>query len=146
MVNKLIIKYHRPPNRTTILETKVFQRNPDRIICTHSLDPTAPIIIDNQVKMDKGFTAIWFLFAGKGWDLGKIYHSTGRWLGYYADIIRPCQLRGNPIEMVDLFLDLWIEPNGRYTILDEAEFESEEDVDFALETLTDISVYMSMNS
>ena len=40
---------------------------------------------------------------------------------------------GNKVKNVELYLN-------------EAEFESEEDVNFALDTLTDISVYMSMNS
>ncbi|MYG00568.1 DUF402 domain-containing protein, partial [Candidatus Poribacteria bacterium] len=61
---------------------------------------------------------------GKWYDIGKIYNLNNEWTGYYCDIIKPVIRNSDTFEIVDLFLDLWISPNGSYEIQDEDEFET----------------------
>jgi predicted RNA-binding protein associated with RNAse of E/G family len=42
--------------------------------------------------------------------------------GYYCNISRPARFMDGRIEYVDLFLDLWVSPDGAQVVLDEDEF------------------------
>ena len=42
--------------------------------------------------------------------------------GWYCNIGRPAVLDGATLSYVDLALDLWVDPDGRQTLLDEDEF------------------------
>lgn len=77
--------------------------------------------------MDTGYLAVWFLFKDRPFDVGRFYRPDGTWTGYYVDVLEPVRWKGaDPTTLapiVDLFLDLWIAPDGRYMVLDEDEFE-----------------------
>ena len=61
--------------------------------------------------------------------LGKFIILNNEWTGYYCDVLKPVKrsLDGTRkpeyFEITDLFLDLWINPDGTYEIQDEDEFE-----------------------
>ncbi len=42
--------------------------------------------------------------------------------GWYCNITEPAQISENTIQQVDLFLDLWVYPNGETLLLDQDEF------------------------
>ena len=44
--------------------------------------------------------------------------------GWYCNIVKPAAFGADAIEQVDLALDLWINPDGSYLILDREEFEA----------------------
>ncbi len=44
--------------------------------------------------------------------------------GWYCNIVKPATFTADAIEQVDLALDLWINPDGSYQILDREEFEA----------------------
>jgi predicted RNA-binding protein associated with RNAse of E/G family len=80
-----------------------------------------------EIVLDSGYWAVWFAFKNQPFDVGRFYRPDGTLTGYYADILEPVRWEGSdpttlqPI--IDLFLDLWIAPDGRYSVLDEDEFE-----------------------
>jgi predicted RNA-binding protein associated with RNAse of E/G family len=47
----------------------------------------------------------------------------GNHLGYYVDIDTPIHISNGEYHLTDLFLDLWIAPDGKYIELDRDEFE-----------------------
>lgn len=73
-----------------------------------------------------GYQAVWFLFKGEPFDLGRFYRPDGSWTGIYVDILEPVSWRGaDPTTLeplVDLFLDIWITPEKAFQVLDEDEF------------------------
>ncbi len=79
-----------------------------------------------EIVLDSGYWAVWFLFKDRPFDVGRFYRPDGTWTGYYADILEPVRWEGaDPTTLepiIDLFLDLWIAPDGRYVVLDEDEF------------------------
>jgi hypothetical protein len=81
--------------------------------------------------MDHGFWAVWFIGNGASYDLGKVYSAEGRHTGYYLDVLEPVRWQGADLAtfepLTDLFLDLWISPDGRWQILDEPEFQEAEE-------------------
>ena len=44
--------------------------------------------------------------------------------GWYCNIVKPATFGADAIEQVDLALDLWINPDGSYQVLDRGEFEA----------------------
>ncbi len=44
--------------------------------------------------------------------------------GWYCNIVKPAVFNADSIEQVDLALDLWINPDGSYRVLDREEFEA----------------------
>jgi predicted RNA-binding protein associated with RNAse of E/G family len=44
-------------------------------------------------------------------------------LGYYVDVHTPMRKVGGEYYLTDLFLDLWIAPDGKFIELDQDEFE-----------------------
>jgi predicted RNA-binding protein associated with RNAse of E/G family len=79
-----------------------------------------------KIVADKGYLAIWFIFKGKWFDIGKFYDRSNNWLGYYCDIVKPVSslLHGRKTSVItDLFLDLWISTDNECYVLDEEEFD-----------------------
>src|SRR5207302_11364509 len=70
---------------------------------------------------------VWFLFKNQPYDVARFYRPDGRWTGYYVDVLEPVTWHdADPTTLqpiVDLFLDLWIAPDGSFMVLDEDEFE-----------------------
>src|SRR5512135_1431777 len=44
--------------------------------------------------------------------------------GWYCNIVQPASFSADMIEQVDLALDVWINPDGSYRVLDQAEFDA----------------------
>ncbi|MEM2886276.1 MAG: DUF402 domain-containing protein [Thermoproteota archaeon] len=79
--------------------------------------------MDGRIVLDDGYDAVWFVYRGKYHDIGVIKDLEGDFTGYYCDVILPIAGRNGSYEVTDLFLDLWITPDGRAFVLDEDEFE-----------------------
>lgn len=72
-----------------------------------------------------GDIAVWFLYKGEAWDIGRIYDSDGQFRGYYVDAVESIDWSGDDpdtlLPIVDLFLDLWISRDLECTLLDQDE-------------------------
>ncbi len=44
--------------------------------------------------------------------------------GWYCNIVKPAIFSDSTIEQVDLALDVWVNPDGSYQVLDQAEFDA----------------------
>ncbi len=97
------------------------------IVVAHESSPSKPVDYLGEIVLASGYWAVWFLFKDRPFDVARFYRPDGTWTGYYADILEPVRWKGSDpttIEpIIDLFLDLWIAPDGRYLVLDEDEFE-----------------------
>ena len=126
-LNPLTFDFIRPPGRRVSMHTDLLHATDGMIVVAHELAPSKPVEYFGEIVMDAGYRAVWFLFKDKPFDVGRIYRPDGAWTGYYADVLEPVRWRGSdPMTLepiVDLFLDLWIAPDGRFEVLDEDEFE-----------------------
>jgi predicted RNA-binding protein associated with RNAse of E/G family len=117
----------RPPNRTFRFEATLLRAGDDCIILEHEARPSKPLNVGGEEVMASGYRVVWFLFNGKPYDIGRFYRPDGTWTGYYVDILEPVRWQDadpDTLEpIVDLFLDLWITPDGEGLILDEDELE-----------------------
>lgn len=89
-------------------------------------DRAQPLVLEGTEVIGEGYRAVWFLVKGEGWDVAAVYRPNGGWTGYYVDVLDPVFWSdaepGTLLPIVDLFLDVWIWPDGRYQVLDEDEF------------------------
>ncbi len=115
--------YKRLPDRVNRFQQELLYEDASVIVTTQKLKPSSPIAIDGITVLDDGFTAVWFVFANLWHDVGKIYNFENVFTGYYCDIIAPMHRAENHFEITDLFLDLWVTPDGNYQIQDNDEFE-----------------------
>lgn len=123
MTKKITLTYKRLPDRVNYFEQTLLYENNDIIITTQKISPSSPIIFNGREVLADNYTAIWFVFTDLWYDIGKIYNPDNEWTGYYCDIIMPVTRSETKFEIVDLFLDLWVSPEGSYSIQDEDEFE-----------------------
>lgn len=120
----ITLTYKRLPDRVNYFEQKLLYKDPEVIVTTQRVTPSEPIVINGETVLGDDFYAIWFVFTGMWYDIGKIYNLNEEWTGYYCDIILPVERTPDKFEIVDLILDLWVTPDGVYEIQDEDEFET----------------------
>ncbi|HUK49547.1 MAG TPA: DUF402 domain-containing protein [Terriglobales bacterium] len=121
------IVYKRLPNDVREFPAILRHESKSRLIVQMVLTLPKPRRLESKVIADSGFSAIWFIYRNRWYDVGKFYDRRGTFVGYYCDIIKPTnRLLRNPTHattLTDLYLDLWITPQGDYYILDEDELE-----------------------
>jgi hypothetical protein len=64
-----------------------------------------------------------YLFYREWFSVMQLVGIDGEHLGYYVDVDTPMRMIGGEYYLTDLFLDLWIAPDGRFIELDQDEFE-----------------------
>ncbi len=136
------LTYKRPPNRVNHFQQELLYLDDTVIVTSQRVKPSSPIVQKGQTVLADNFAAVWFVFTGSWYDVGKVYNLENAWTGYYCDVLKPVKRsvdangKLNRFEITDLFLDLWINPDGTYEIQDEDEFEEavqEGAIDAALE-------------
>ena len=82
-----------------------------------------PMIIDGRVALEPGSAVVWFTFPGAWHDIGSFHRADGTFTGFYANVITPLKIEKHVWYTTDLYLDVWVTPNGTAKPLDEDEFE-----------------------
>jgi predicted RNA-binding protein associated with RNAse of E/G family len=123
------IHYLRPPGRQDVFAQLLLLDDPDvKVTLARNLRFNPSIRIRNQVVLETGSDAVWFTFPGLWHDIGRFHRADGSFTGLYANILTPPVLRGDGSwQTTDLFLDVWMDPSGGLSILDEDQFLAAED-------------------
>ena len=125
----VLLTYKRPPNRVNHFQQELLYLGDDVIVTSQRVKPSSPIVQNGRMVLGDNFAAVWFVFTDLWYDVGKVYNLENEWTGYYCDVLKPVKRsvdatgKLNRFEITDLFLDLWINPDGTYEIQDEDEFE-----------------------
>lgn len=120
--------YRRPPDREDLYQGMLLHESDDVLVHAQTVTPAEPIVIGGTLALTAGSEIVWFLFKDRPFDVGRFSLPDGTFSGTYVDIIEPVGWEGadagtlQPI--TDLYLDLWIEPDGRQLILDEDELRA----------------------
>ena len=123
------LTYKRPPNRVNYFQQELLYLDDEVIVTSQRVKPSTPIVQNGKTVLADNFAAVWFVFTGLWYDVGKVYNLNNEWTGYYCDIMKPVKRHVDAtgtldcFEITDLFLDLWINPDNTYEIQDEDEFE-----------------------
>jgi predicted RNA-binding protein associated with RNAse of E/G family len=122
------IVYRRLPNDVREFPGLLRYESDTRLVIQTQLTLPSPHRVAGRVIADTGFSAIWFIYRDRWYDLGKLYDRAGVHVGYYSDILKPPHRlllnSTRTTKLTDLFLDLWITPRGEYYVLDEDEIQN----------------------
>ena len=77
------------------------------------------------VSFEPGDRFIEYYYTDRWYNIFDIANVQGVRKGWYCNIAEPAILFADRIEQVDLFLDVWVSPEGETLILDEAEFTAD---------------------
>jgi len=115
------IHYLRPPGRKEIFRQRLLLDNPSvKVSLAQNVPFEPPILIHGEVALEAGSDAVWFTFPGRWHDIGRFHRKDGAFTGIYANILTPPRiLPGGIWQTTDLFLDVWIDPGGTLSVLDE---------------------------
>jgi predicted RNA-binding protein associated with RNAse of E/G family len=119
------IDYLRPPDRREVFIQRLLLDTPEvKVTLAESVPFDPPIRIEGRTALERGSDAVWFTFPGLWHDIGRFHRAHGQFTGIYANILTPPVIHENGVwETTDLFLDLWLDPEGRLTVLDEDQLE-----------------------
>lgn len=116
--------YKRIPNRVLEREDEVIADLGDVIVAKSQFSGMlAPLLVNGVKVIDNGYRMVYFAFIGENYDILKIYDEDGNFKGLYIDVLAYTKRYRNTIEMLDLFLDIFVFPNGEAFLLDEDEIE-----------------------
>jgi predicted RNA-binding protein associated with RNAse of E/G family len=118
------IHYLRPPDRKEVFTQRLLLDTPEvKVTLAQNVPFDPPIRIQGEVALEQGSDAVWFTFPGLWHDIGRFHRADGSFTGIYANILTPPVIRSDGIwSTTDLFLDIWVDPRGELTILDEDQF------------------------
>ena len=120
------ILYRRPPHPVSKYPGVLLKATKLSLTIQSRLNLAQPRRVAGRIIAANGYSAIWFVFKDKWFDVGKFYDESGRWLGYYCDIVKPIRRLTSGAStsiLTDLFLDIWIDSDGEAYVLDEDELE-----------------------
>ena len=118
------VHYHRPPARLDVFVEDLVVDGPDCKITLHEHTPLRePLHIGESQVYEPSAPLIWFVFPGVWHDVGRFHLRDGTFTGYYVNLITPVEIAGRIWTMHDLCLDLWVGPDGSFSVLDRDEFD-----------------------
>lgn len=118
------INYRRPPNRVQVFEqTLVLDREDVKVTLAEHMPYQPPMRIEGSVVLELGSDVVWFTFPGAWHDVGRFHRADGTFTGFYANILTPPTFDGGVWDTTDLFLDVWMGPDGKALLLDEEELD-----------------------
>ena len=119
------IHYLRPPDRKEIFTQRLLLDAPEvKVTLAQNVPFDPPIRILERVALEKGSDAIWFTFPGLWHDIGLFHRADGTFTGIYANILTPLVIQPDGVwHTTDLFLDVWVDPKGVLTVLDEDQLQ-----------------------
>ncbi|WP_297420912.1 DUF402 domain-containing protein [Thermococcus sp.] len=124
MSRRIHLIYKRIPNRVLERDDEVVADLDNIIIARSSFSGMLTPLRVNGVKViDNGYGMVYFAFVGKNYDILKVYDEEENFKGLYVDVLAYTRRDGDTLEMLDLFLDIFIFPNGEAFLLDEDELE-----------------------
>ena len=114
------IIYLRPPDRREIfVQRLLLDAREVKITLAEAVPFDPPIRILGDVALEAGSDVVWFTFPCLWHDIGRFHRADDRFTGIYANILTPPVFHPDGTwETTDLFLDIWVDPLGKLSVLD----------------------------
>jgi len=91
------------------------------IHATFALVAKEPPVVDG-VPFCTGDRFTEYYYPDRWYNVFHIADPSGRHKGWYCNVAQPARIDEEGVAFVDMALDLFVHPDGRYTVLDEDEF------------------------
>jgi predicted RNA-binding protein associated with RNAse of E/G family len=98
----------------------------DQVLVSAFYDPDLPrpLKVGDQVILEGTFAGISYNFWDQWYNVISVFDEDLEFKGYYTDILTPIQKAWTLVTSTDLFIDLFVFPDGQWTVVDEDEFEN----------------------
>jgi predicted RNA-binding protein associated with RNAse of E/G family len=113
--------YTRPGKDTAVYDHWLVVDRPDLKVLLMEAYAGDPLVIDGKVVAEPGAALLWFVFPGVWHDIGRFHLADDTFTGWYTNLCTPVEIQENTWASTDLFLDLWMTPDGYQSWLDEDE-------------------------
>jgi len=90
---------------------------------------TRPPLDLGYVTFDTGDQFREWYFTNRWYNIFEIRSRDGVRKGWYCNVCEPAVISGDVISCRDLYLDLWVRPDGTVLVLDEDEFAADKSLD-----------------
>jgi uncharacterized protein len=118
------IHYLRPPERLQVFDQRlVLDREDVKVTLAEAMAFDPPMRIGGDVVLEHGSDVVWFTFPGAWHDIGRFHLADGTFTGIYANILTPAVMSDGDWRTTDLYLDIWVGPDGPVVLLDEDELD-----------------------
>lgn len=118
------IHYRRPPSRLQVFRQHLVWDAPEvKVTLARALPLGQAMRIEGEVALEDGSDIVWFTFPGLWHDIGRFHRADGTFTGIYANVLTPVEIDGSVWHTTDLYLDVWLGPDGSTILLDEEEFD-----------------------
>ncbi|NLG63678.1 MAG: DUF402 domain-containing protein [Candidatus Cloacimonetes bacterium] len=120
---RVIIHYHRPPDRYERFEQHLVHRTHDCVVTLlDAASVSRDIVIDGVTALEPGASVVWFTFRDAWHDIGRFHTRDDSFTGFYANVLTPVEgFDGTEWRTTDLYLDIWQPADGPPRILDQDE-------------------------
>jgi predicted RNA-binding protein associated with RNAse of E/G family len=85
------------------------------------------VVVAGRTVLEADSPVVWLTFPGAWHDIGRFHTPDGRFTGFYANILTPVRIEteatGDEWETTDLFLDVFVTPDGAAHLLDRDELD-----------------------
>ena len=116
-----VVKLNPQGKETWRYEGRVLERGETWLVVEAFFDREDRSFMDTTLKRGDRFVETYY--SDRWYNIFEIYDRDDRLLkGIYCNISQPARFTDRRIEYVDLFLDLWVSPDGTQVVLDEDEF------------------------
>jgi hypothetical protein len=128
----IVINFSRPGKGVTRYIEDLVDENPIRLKTLTQISPEISLKWCEENWWQNGYipcdilvsSVVKFLFFKEWFSVMQLIGKDGDHLGYYVDVDTPIRKDNGEYYLTDLFLDLWVFPNGRHIELDRDEFEN----------------------
>lgn len=121
------IRYLRPPDREQLFHQTLVHEGPDALVTwLPRAGVSRPTVVDGRTVLDADSPVVWLTFPDAWHDIGRFHTPDGRFTGFYANILTPVRIETGAEdrwETTDLFLDVFVTPDGAAHLLDRDELE-----------------------
>lgn len=124
------IHYRRPPDRRQVFrQTLVHDGATVLVTYLPEAGVPRPVTVADRIVLEADSPAVWFTFPGEHHDIGRFHTPAGELTGYYANVLTPVEFLpraedGTDVwRTTDLFLDLFLTPDGVIHELDHEELQ-----------------------
>ncbi len=141
-----VIKRDPSGRETWRYEGRALERTETRLVLEAFFDREDRPFMGTTLKRGDRFVETYF--TDRWYNLFEIFDRDDRsFKGWYCNISTPARISDGRVEYEDLYLDVWMDPDGAQTVLDRDEFEAA-DLDettrqAALRGLSDLQDYLS---
>lgn len=124
MSRPIVFEYQRPGKRTQRFAQWLLHDATEVKVMLMEAHTGPAVAVGERVVLDTGAPAIWFVFPGAWYDIGRFHQANGQFTGWYTNICTPVRVGFDGVwSATDLLLDLWTWPDGSHAWLDEDEFD-----------------------